>query len=95
MAAGRHEHQATRRGVRFLLDLQQTDGSWLETEFTGTGFPQVFYLRYHMYPIYFPLLALARYAGAMNVPLPVNKATAADAALSSADETLAAGPSGA
>ncbi|MFW5652522.1 MAG: hypothetical protein ACOC0P_00630, partial [Planctomycetota bacterium] len=36
-------------------------GSWSETEFTGTGFPRVFYLRYHMYRLYFPLMALARY----------------------------------
>ena len=38
------------------------DGSWDEAEFTGTGFPRVFYLRYHFYPIYFPLLALATLA---------------------------------
>jgi squalene-hopene/tetraprenyl-beta-curcumene cyclase len=39
---------------------QQDDGSWHETAFTGTGFPKVFYLRYHYYPIYFPLQSLAR-----------------------------------
>jgi squalene-hopene/tetraprenyl-beta-curcumene cyclase len=43
-------------------------GSWRETEFTGTGFPRVFYLRYHMYRLYFPLMALARYARARNLP---------------------------
>jgi squalene-hopene/tetraprenyl-beta-curcumene cyclase len=37
---------------------------WAEPEFTGTGFPQVFYLRYHMYPIYFPLLALSEWVTA-------------------------------
>jgi squalene-hopene/tetraprenyl-beta-curcumene cyclase len=36
-------------------------GSWVETEFTGTGFPRVFYLRYHLYRLYFPLMALGRY----------------------------------
>ena len=36
-------------------------GSWRETEFTGTGFPKVFYLRYHLYRLYFPLMALGRY----------------------------------
>ncbi|MCE9620460.1 MAG: squalene--hopene cyclase [Planctomycetes bacterium] len=36
-------------------------GSWRETEFTGTGFPRVFYLRYHLYRLYFPLMALGRY----------------------------------
>jgi squalene-hopene/tetraprenyl-beta-curcumene cyclase len=61
MAAGCAEHSAVRWGIDFLLSTQQRDGSWHETEFTGTGFPRVFYLRYHYYPVYFPLLALARY----------------------------------
>jgi squalene-hopene/tetraprenyl-beta-curcumene cyclase len=39
-------------------------GSWCETELTGTGFPKVFYLRYHMYRLYFPLMALGRFARA-------------------------------
>jgi squalene-hopene/tetraprenyl-beta-curcumene cyclase len=51
---------AIERGVQFLIDTQRADGGWDEPEFTGTGFPQVFYLRYHMYPIYFPLLALSQ-----------------------------------
>ncbi len=59
--AGHEEHPAVRRGIQFLIDRQQADGSWHETEFTGTGFPRVFYLRYHMYPMYFPLLAIARW----------------------------------
>jgi len=39
-------------------------GSWCETEFTGTGFPKVFYLRYHLYRLYFPLMALGRFVQA-------------------------------
>jgi len=50
-----------RRATEFLLDAQNSDGSWDEAEFTGTGFPRVFYLRYHLYRIYFPVYALARY----------------------------------
>jgi squalene-hopene/tetraprenyl-beta-curcumene cyclase len=61
MAAGLHDHKAVQRGVYYLLDTQRPDGGWDELEFTGTGFPRVFYLRYHYYPIYFPLLALAEY----------------------------------
>jgi len=44
-----------------LLNEQNEDGSWNEAEFTGTGFPKVFYLKYHLYRNYFPLYALARY----------------------------------
>jgi squalene-hopene/tetraprenyl-beta-curcumene cyclase len=61
IAAGRNSDTATRRGVDYLLKTQRTDGRWDEPQFTGTGFPRVFYLRYHMYPIYFPLLALSVY----------------------------------
>jgi squalene-hopene/tetraprenyl-beta-curcumene cyclase len=62
LAAGMHEHPAVSRAVRFLTHTQNEDGTWDEPEFTGTGFPRVFYLRYHYYRIYFPLLALARWA---------------------------------
>jgi squalene-hopene/tetraprenyl-beta-curcumene cyclase len=64
LAAGGAPDPATRRGVDFLLDRQAADGSWPEEEWTGTGFPRVFYLRYHLYPIYFPLFALGAYARA-------------------------------
>jgi squalene-hopene/tetraprenyl-beta-curcumene cyclase len=60
VAAGRGTSAAVRRGVQWLIQTQEADGSWSQREFTGTGFPQVFYLRYHWYPIYFPLLALVR-----------------------------------
>ena len=45
------------------------DGSWAESAFTGTGFPRVFYLRYHLYRLYFPLMAIGRYLAAHGVPL--------------------------
>ena len=62
LAAGLDDHPAVARGVRYLLPTQNDDGTWDEPEFTGTGFPRVFYLRYHYYPIYFPLLALSQWA---------------------------------
>jgi squalene-hopene/tetraprenyl-beta-curcumene cyclase len=61
VAAGRAKSQASRRGIDYLLRTQKSDGSWDEAEFTGTGFPRVFYLRYHLYRVYFPLMAIARY----------------------------------
>ncbi len=62
IAAGLEDHPAVARGIQFLIEQQRGDGTWEEKEFTGTGFPRVFYLRYHYYPIYFPLMALARWA---------------------------------
>ena len=49
------------RGIERLIRAQNEDGSWTEHETTGTGFPKVFYLKYHLYRHYFPLFALARY----------------------------------
>ncbi|MBI4457100.1 MAG: squalene--hopene cyclase [Acidobacteria bacterium] len=52
---------AVTRAVQYLIERQNPDGSWDEQPFTGTGFPCVFYLKYHLYRNYFPLYALARY----------------------------------
>ncbi len=60
VAAGEGDSEAVRRGIAYLLQTQQADGNWIEDFFTGTGFPKVFYLKYHLYRLYFPLLALAR-----------------------------------
>jgi squalene-hopene/tetraprenyl-beta-curcumene cyclase len=49
------------RGVAWLLDSQNEAGRWEDLDFTGTGFPNHFYLRYHMYGHYFPLMALGRF----------------------------------
>lgn len=64
VAAGCGGTTAAARGVDWLVQRQEFDGSWDEPEFTGTGFPKVFYLRYHFYPIYFPLMALSRWCSA-------------------------------
>ena len=61
MAAGRTDHPAVERGIAWLAANQGEDGFWSEPRFTATGFPRVFYLRYHGYRRYFPLWALARY----------------------------------
>jgi squalene-hopene/tetraprenyl-beta-curcumene cyclase len=49
------------RGIQYLIDTQNSDGSWTEHEITGTGFPKVFYLKYDMYRNAWPLLAMATY----------------------------------
>lgn len=60
--------EAIRKGIRWLEDRQGTDGNWPEPQFTGTGFPRVFYLRYHNYRLYFPAMALARHAREGGLP---------------------------
>ncbi len=62
------EKAAIEKGIRWLENLQGTDGDWYEPQFTGTGFPRVFYLRYHNYRLYFPIMALARQARAEGSP---------------------------
>ncbi|MGB6395461.1 MAG: squalene--hopene cyclase [Bradyrhizobium sp.] len=61
MAAGQVENPAVAHGVRYLKDTQAQNGLWDEARYTATGFPRVFYLRYHGYSKFFPLWALARY----------------------------------
>jgi squalene-hopene/tetraprenyl-beta-curcumene cyclase len=60
-AAGDTSSTSVRRGVEYLLRNQEYDGSWKDEYWTGTGFPKVFYLRYHLYATYFPLWALSAY----------------------------------
>jgi len=61
MAAGEVDHPAVARGVAYLRQTQDASGLWRQDAYTGGGFPRVFYLRYHGYPKFFPLWALARY----------------------------------
>jgi squalene-hopene/tetraprenyl-beta-curcumene cyclase len=61
MAAGQHKSDAVVRGVKFLIKTCKNDGEWDEEHFNAVGFPRVFFLHYHGYRLYFPLLALARF----------------------------------
>jgi squalene-hopene/tetraprenyl-beta-curcumene cyclase len=61
MAAGAVENPAVARGIDYLIATQSEKGTWEEQRYTATGFPRVFYLRYHGYSKFFPLWALARY----------------------------------
>jgi squalene-hopene/tetraprenyl-beta-curcumene cyclase len=61
MAVGEVENPAVARGMKYLIDTQTKKGLWDEQRYTATGFPRVFYLRYHGYAKFFPLWALARY----------------------------------
>ncbi len=61
MAAGEVDSPAVERGIAWLTANQGPDGLWPQDAYTGGGFPRVFYLRYHGYPKYFPLWAVARY----------------------------------
>jgi squalene-hopene/tetraprenyl-beta-curcumene cyclase len=61
LASGEGNGPAARRGLEYLLNHQTTEGTWEEDEWTGTGFPRVFYLKYHYYRHYWPLMALGQY----------------------------------
>ncbi len=63
---GEADSDAARRGAAYLINRQLADGSWYEDEFTGTGFPGNFYIKYHMYQQFFPLMALSRYCSAQD-----------------------------
>ena len=73
LAGGDNRSDSVAKGVRWLTERQGEDGSWSElvpgrngeSYYTGTGFPQVFYLGYHLYKQYFPLLALSTYQRSM------------------------------
>jgi len=65
IAADEISSPEVQRGIDYLLYTQNDDGSWTEQIFTGTGFPKAFYLRYELYKIHFPLMALTRYKAAM------------------------------
>jgi squalene-hopene/tetraprenyl-beta-curcumene cyclase len=64
VGAGPHD-PAVERGVRYLVDGQDEAGTWEQALWTGTGFPRVFYLNYHLYRHTFPLMALGQYAAAL------------------------------
>ncbi|WP_217915029.1 squalene--hopene cyclase [Miltoncostaea marina] len=61
--AAEPDHPAVDRGLAFLAETQNDDGSWDEEHFTGTGFPSDFMIRYHLYRQVFPVSALGRLAG--------------------------------
>ena len=60
-ATGKLALEVIERGIDYLVATQKPDGTWFEADFTGTGFPCHFYLKYHLYQQYFPLIALGRY----------------------------------
>src|SRR5436190_3606842 len=61
MSSGEAKSDSVRRGIDFLIRTQQPNGFWNDPEFNAPGFPRVFFLKYHGYDKYFPLLALGRY----------------------------------
>ncbi len=61
LAAADPNDPAVGRAAAYLVQQQHDNGSWSEDDFTGTGFPGVFYLKYHLYKNSFPVYALARF----------------------------------
>ncbi len=60
VAAGEARSRAASRAAAWLAANQRDDGDWDEEHFTGTGFPRDFLIRYHLYRIVWPVIALAR-----------------------------------
>lgn len=67
IAVGEAESPEVKAGIHYLIEEQNTSGTWHEEEHTGTGFPGYFYIRYHGYRQYFPLMALGKYQQAKKV----------------------------
>ena len=65
VAAGEARSQAASRAAAWLAEHQRDDGDWDEEHFTGTGFPRDFLIRYHLYRIVWPVIALARFTRAL------------------------------
>jgi len=61
LASGDTRSTSIEHGIEYLLDTQTKDGTWTEELATGTGFPRVFYLSYHLYRHSFPLLAMSAF----------------------------------
>jgi squalene-hopene/tetraprenyl-beta-curcumene cyclase len=82
MAALGSDHPSVEKAILWLVRHQDKDGNWIENFFTGTGFPKVFYLKYHLYRLYFPLMALARFSNSFQpAPPPAPKRAAATSPL--------------
>jgi squalene-hopene/tetraprenyl-beta-curcumene cyclase len=65
IAGGDTRSSSLYHGIDYLLKTQQADGNWEEELATGTGFPKVFYLNYHLYKLSFPMIALATFRRAL------------------------------
>ena len=61
LAGGDTTSNSLHKGIEYLIETQKSDGSWDEALATGTGFPRVFYLKYHLYRNSFPVLAMSCY----------------------------------
>jgi squalene-hopene/tetraprenyl-beta-curcumene cyclase len=65
-AVGEEQSEAVTNGIKYLIESYSENDGWQETLYTGTGFPRVFYLRYHGYSQYFPIWALGQYYAKIN-----------------------------
>jgi len=73
IGCGEARNPAVERGIRYLLETQTAEGTWDEAWYTAVGFPRVFYLRYHGYRLFFPLMALARYRNVTERSAPIGR----------------------
>ncbi len=78
LAAAGPDDPASSKAAEYLVTQQNEDGSWDESDFTGTGFPCVFYLKYHLYRNSFPVYALARFHNGVRDREAVNQSRRAE-----------------
>ena len=72
LSVGEIKSSEVERGIKYLVKNFSENSSWEEKPYTAVGFPRVFYLKYHGYSKYFPILAISKYQNLLKSNLQKN-----------------------